>query len=319
MRILSSGNLSFCRKITFGALLSVFWANESFAAEVDDAKQECVAAADRGQPLRDRGQYLAARREFARCSEEGCPALVREQCAEWLRKAVESTPTVVFAATDGSGKDLSAVRVVADGWPIADRLDGRPVELDPGAHEIRFEAADRDPVVVSVVLRAGDKNRALGAVLPPRLVIVQTRALSSAPPERPTGSNPADGPPRTDRATVALALLASGAASGAAGLYFAILSRSDADQRATLLGKIKDGCFQPYSPDCTALGNVVDVQRRDYVLSNVLYAGGGALVAAAVTTWLLWPQKADRSGAAWAVRPTVGLGSAGLRAEMAFQ
>ncbi len=310
---------SFTVTVVFLAL----WNTPSFATDVDATKQACVAAADRGQALRNGGQYLAARDEFARCSDERCPTLVREQCTAWLRQAVESTPTVVFAATDETGRDLAQVTVTAEGRPMADRLDGRPVELDPGRHELRFEAPDREAVVLDVVLRAGDRNRALRAVLPERHAGSGKR---EPPPWRPEPALPPGlaqaAPPATGRTIVSATLLAAAAASGAAGLILAIVSRSDADRVTTLRGNMgPSACFQSSSDACAALGDAVDAQRRDFMASSVCYAGAGVFGAAAVATWILWPQKADASaaGGSWRVRPTVGAGRAGVSAELVFQ
>jgi hypothetical protein len=57
---------------------------------------------------------------------------------------------------------LVAVRVFLDGALIAEKLDGEPVRVDPGAHSVRYEARGFAPVVEHVVIRAGEKNRILG-------------------------------------------------------------------------------------------------------------------------------------------------------------
>jgi hypothetical protein len=73
-------------------------------------------------------------------------------------------PTVVLAARDARGQDVLGALVSVDGVPIAQGLDGKPLEVDPGVHKFRFESAGA--VVEQVVLvREGEKSRAITATL----------------------------------------------------------------------------------------------------------------------------------------------------------
>jgi hypothetical protein len=99
-------------------------------------------------------------------------------CADDLRRLELRIPSVVFAATDDRGADLTAVRVSEDGKVLADRIDGRALELDPGPHRFRFDrdtgtlaaTAETPPgpssTTVSIVVREGEKNRVVNARLP---------------------------------------------------------------------------------------------------------------------------------------------------------
>ena len=66
---------------------------------------------------------------------------MRDDCAQRLDEIDRVQPTIVFEVHDGSGKDLSAVRVLLDGRPWLDRVDGAAVPLDPGAHTFTFQNA----------------------------------------------------------------------------------------------------------------------------------------------------------------------------------
>src|SRR5580704_11867894 len=68
-----------------------------------DAKQTCIAAAERGQGQRDDGKYRSARQAFVECSQDTCPRVVQQSCTKWLREIDESAPTVVIGAKDGQG------------------------------------------------------------------------------------------------------------------------------------------------------------------------------------------------------------------------
>lgn len=130
-------------------------------------KEVCRLAAEDGQQLRDDGRYKEARQKFLVCAREVCPGAIRDDCSAWLVSLQSTEPTVVFAARDAAGKDLSDVRVYVDGARIAERLDGKPVLLDPGEHRIRYEAQGLSPVEERLVVHAGEKSRLVRAQFPP--------------------------------------------------------------------------------------------------------------------------------------------------------
>lgn len=135
-------------------------------------KQECVAAFEDGQKLRAKGALTEALRNFQTCAEGGCPDLTKVDCTKWLSEVEGSLPTLSFAVVDGSGKDVSVVRVTVDGKPVLERLDGKALAVDPGPHQLLFEAPAQPPLKVEIVVREGEKNRRvevrLGASEPPR-------------------------------------------------------------------------------------------------------------------------------------------------------
>jgi hypothetical protein len=135
------------------------------AARAEPTKQECVAANDRAQDLRQAGKLRAARVELAVCIATACPGPVREDCAQRLSEIDAAQPRLVFSAKDAAGNDLDAVRVTVDGAPFADRLDGAAIDVDPGEHAFRFEAADGAAAEKTVVVREGEKRRMVGVVL----------------------------------------------------------------------------------------------------------------------------------------------------------
>ncbi len=134
-------------------------------ADPRQTKAQCVAANETGQDLRRTGKLHEARASFTACVAAACPSAVREDCAERLADVDRASPTVVFAASDATGKDLTAVRVSVDGAPLADALDGKAATLDPGEHQVRFEADGLPSEDQRVVLSEGDKNRRIHVVL----------------------------------------------------------------------------------------------------------------------------------------------------------
>ena len=146
------------------------------------APPECFAAADEAQTLRDEGHYAAARERLAVCSAVACPAVIQHDCSRWMEELMPQWPTIVVRAHDLSGRDLADVRVSVDGKAVADRLDGTPLQVDPGEHVLLCETQGAPVAEQTIVVRAAEKNRAvdvqlaLGApvVTPPTELRVET-------------------------------------------------------------------------------------------------------------------------------------------------
>jgi hypothetical protein len=153
-------------------------------ARADD-KQACIAASEDAQQLRIDGKLLAARRRLLDCARTECPAIVRQDCTQWMADVVAATPSVVLGARDAQGRDVLAVRASMDGAPLTDRLDGRPMPVDPGVHLFRFESTSAPGVTadVQVLVRAGEKNREVTVTLlaPPPPAPPAAAAAPAAP------------------------------------------------------------------------------------------------------------------------------------------
>jgi hypothetical protein len=149
------------RWTTAAALFACFTAAGPAASQ---SKEDCVSAYEQTQSLRGEGKLRQARERVLACSQDSCPAVVKKDCAQWLPEIEGSIPTVVFEARDPSGADTSDVRVLFDGVPLKDRLDGKAVAVDPGQHTFRYElvgVAGAEPVEEKVTIREGEKNRKL--------------------------------------------------------------------------------------------------------------------------------------------------------------
>lgn len=127
--------------------------------------EQCLAAADRGQLLRDEGKLMASRAELATCGAESCPAMVRRECVRWLEEMATRIPTVILAARDAAGRDLPNARLSLDGAPLSSKSAGRSLELDPGPHTVRAELAGQGAAQESFVLREKERDRVVAVVL----------------------------------------------------------------------------------------------------------------------------------------------------------
>jgi hypothetical protein len=162
--------------VTTAALFGLFTATAEARAA---SKQECAAAYEKTQSLREIGQLREARIQAASCSASSCSVYVTRDCLQWLTEIDAILPTVVFRAQDGAGANALAVRVMVDGQPVTERLDGEAVPLDPGEHVVRFEMAGAEAVEQKVTIQQGEKNRKLAV------------SFKKAPPARPPAPPPA--------------------------------------------------------------------------------------------------------------------------------
>ncbi len=123
------------------------------------AEQElCVAGHEKAQELRLTGKLIESKRALLTCTEEQCPSMVRADCVRWLEEVESAIPTVVIVAVADAGDEVD-VSVTIDGTLVTRTLNGQPIELDPGVHEMKFERASSALQVSKVNLGQGEKNR----------------------------------------------------------------------------------------------------------------------------------------------------------------
>jgi hypothetical protein len=130
------------------------------AAETRDVKSACLSAYETSQVQRKEGHLLAAREALTVCTRDECPALVRTDCAGWLADVDAALPSVVLQAS-ADGDEIANVTVRVDGAIVKTSLDGKATQTDPGPHTFRFETAGFPPIETAVVIREGERYRAL--------------------------------------------------------------------------------------------------------------------------------------------------------------
>ncbi len=220
----------------------------------------CVEAAHEGQSRRDAGKLSSARNAFVLCSADECPAVVRENCQKWGAEIEMRVPSIVLAARDDGGRDLANVRVTIDGRELTRSLDGRSVPIDPGPHDIRFEAAGFNEATQSIIVREGEKVRNVLAVL---------SHASNAPRPKET---PAE---ESKRSSVPLIVSGGVAVLGGAGFaIFGLLGKSERD-------KMADSC----SASQTCSSSDVSSAQAKWIVADVSLGIG--IVGAGIFTALL--------------------------------
>jgi hypothetical protein len=225
-----------------------------------DEKLVCVTAADAAQQHRAAGKLLEARAQLAICSRDICPGLVRADCTRWRAEVEGSIPTIVFRAQDSKGQDLTDVKVWLDGAPITDKIDGLPIEIDPGQHQLSGEHLGSRKLQKEIVIRTGDRNRTISLsfedveTLPPEVRI--------PPPPAPARPSPA-----------AWVFSGVGVAAAGVGTYFLVSAIRDRDALR------RDPCAQTK----TCPQSAVDAGQRKADFATVGY--GAAIVSAGIATY----------------------------------
>lgn len=254
--------------------------------------ERCVAAFDAVQTHRNAGKLVAARAEAAQCADVSCPDAIRGKCVTWLEEITASIPSILVSAKDAAGGDVSDVRISSAGQVIAEELDGRPIALDPGPHELRFERQGSPPVTQQVVLQAGVKSRP----------VTVTFARSTEPTPSPAATSVVAPPPivpppasAEDDAPFA-ALFWIGVATAGAGLLAGAVAGGVAIEDKSALDK-----------QCDAFGCTEDDISGSQVAAHVSTAGfalaGAGAVLAGVALALWWPF-GEEAGPSAALRVT---------------
>ncbi len=217
-------------------------------------KAECFDAHEQAQLANKEGKPRAAKRAFAICADAACPKLVKSECEAELAKSSAAVPSVVIVALD-AGKAPTGAKLTIDGAP-ADAAPG-PVELEPGEHLFRLQAADGRLAEQRVSLKAGQRD-------------VEVR-LELALPARAEPQAPTAPPPAKPGVSPVVWVLGGVAVIGLGGFVgFGLAGKSEESDL--------DGC----KPDCSR--GDVDSMRTSYLLADISL--GVALVAGGVGGYL---------------------------------
>ncbi len=134
-------------------------ASPSAAPDAADAvKQTCLDSFMRAQRLRRKGQLVSARAELVSCGQPDCPDAIEGKCVEWLEEVRAAIPTIIVAAQDHQGRDITAAELAVDDDVVAAALDGKPVDVDPGPHKLKV-SYDRRSQTQDILAAQGVKNR----------------------------------------------------------------------------------------------------------------------------------------------------------------
>jgi hypothetical protein len=237
-------------------------------SDPDAAQAACIAAYESLQEARARGDLLNSREQAFECASSACPRFMQTDCSAWLEEIESEVPSVSFEVRS-EGEELAAVRVFEGDRVVAERVDGAPVELDPGAHWLRFEAEGLEPVTKPIVVARGEKNQRFSVELP----APERKQRARAQPSQVKRESPSAAP------WIAGAI-------GVAGMTgFAILGASGLSQESSL--------EQSCAPDCKEV-DLRSVQTK-YLLADISLGVG--LTGFLVGGYLLFAPDEPRASA----------------------
>jgi hypothetical protein len=271
------------------------------ARAADPTKDQCIDANETAQGLRKNEKLRDAEQRLLVCVSASCPGPVRDDCAQRLTELRAVIPTVVFSVKDDADQDLSDVRVTMDDQPLANKLDGTAIAIDPGPHHFVFESAGRQKEERALVIREGEKDRH------ERIVLVAAPAVGTAvaPAPVPEAAPPPgveSEPPAKDGKSQRIAGVVVGGVGVAGvvvGSIFGIVSKSKYDHAWTECNM---------SASCTSPQGVSDgsTAHTQAAVSTVAFIAGGVLIGGGALLYFTAPK------AGVTVSPTVGLRSAGV-------
>jgi hypothetical protein len=245
-------------------VLSFLGATRVAAADV----QACVAHNNDGADRRASQQLLAARVAYRACvAEPGCPDVVRSECEAALSELRTSIPTLLVSILDEQQHDVIGATLKVDGRAVA--VDGTPIEVEPGPHELVATGQGID-TAVQVVAVEHEVNRQVVLVL---------KAQLAQPTVEPETALAAESKPRSRVPSLVLAGVGA-VAAGSFG-YFALSGHSEYSQ------------LEQCKPDCTR--SAVHEVRVKYLLADVSL--GVSVLAFASAGYLFFSAPRERVAA----------------------
>ncbi len=257
---------------------TLFLASPALAVD----RAACVDASSKTQDLRAASKLVEAREQALICASSDCPAVVSRDCSQWLTEIEQVLPSVSIAPHDANGADLVAVKVFVDDQLWFSTIDGRARFLNPGAHKFRFEADGLPSTVQNVVIREGEKGRAIVVTLgeqaksnaaQPNKVVIET-----APPQPSSHA--------TWMKPFGIAALTLGAVTLAVGGVLAGVAASE-------WGQATGTC--PITQPCTDT-NARSQQGTAGTLadwSTALFVGGGVIAATGLVFIIVAPKSSE--------------------------
>lgn len=246
----------------------------------------CVATFKNGQKLEEEGRLRDAQLQYQACVKSSCGAFMKQQCSLRYSQLENDIPSVVPVALDEGGNPVADVKVSVDGQPLASKIDGRSLQVDPGLHEFSFQTAAGALSIQKILIMQGQRNRPISvelsgstakATTPSTLPLQRAALVDSRPAVENTAGVTVDADPldnddpdvRPGRRTGVAPWILGGVGLAGVGGY-ALL---------TFWGRKDNQLLGDCTPQCPQSG--VDRVKKLYLLANIsLGVGAAALVGA---------------------------------------
>jgi hypothetical protein len=229
------------------------------------------------------------------------PERIESIRSKWLPQAEARIGRLSIDAPAGSTTSV-------DGVVVGDAPFAAPLDVAAGEHDVRVKLGSREELL--------HVNTPPGVVTAARFVSTAAEApppAASAPPapsarliatEEPApAASPEDSPAKI--VTVSIVGAAALAATGVA-IAFGVGAVNAKNRADTLRSGLSSSACAPGQPSvpqaCSQLASATSDQNHNYGLQIDFYVTAGALAAAGVATWFLWPR--SRSQSAWSIQPS---------------
>jgi len=262
----------------------------------------CSAAFSGAQERARSGHFREAKELFLKCAKTPTCGGIQRKCALAAEETGSELAHVAIVVNDSAGTPLVDVIVKMDGEPLATRLDGRAIAMDPGVHEFTFGAGVGEPVhyvwltrkfmvaqgqrePISVTMPAAQDVDAETTPIAAPTPAVRSLVAAPAEPskdvdassssEKPVVTEPASStaaasamaPQRSGRSVLPWVVGGVGALGVGAGALLTYWGRADNQALAQC------------SPDCKPAS--VDHIHQLYLASDLSFAAGGAAIGLA--------------------------------------
>ena len=271
---------------------------QALSQPVEAVTKACVVAYESAQETRNAGNLLKARDDLRRCAATSCPTLIQNDCTTWLAQVSEAVPSVVFAAKV-DGESVFDVVVSADGKRVADQLDGKPVEVNPGLHAFAFERSGQPTIEKKLIVAPREVGQVVSVSWKSSPAIELTTA-SAAPSRAGVEARP---PMPAGR-------IVGWSAVGLAGAGIAVGSAF-----GLMMFGARDSAIAECPNNICRSGGLDDISRArtDATISTIAFAvgAGASLLGAyllirpearplsAVRSWTAGPTASSRGAGAW--------------------
>lgn len=277
-----------------GAALLLGWFGHERPAHADvNPTQQCIDAHANGQVARGQGDLLQAKQLFLSCAADGCPQMIRDDCAKFGSEVEAALPSVVVVARSSSGQDLPSATVRIDDGGEALPVDGRALSINPGRHVFKVTTPDGSSATVTTVVREAEKYQRIAAQ-----IVVSAQPGAEGAPARPAA-------PERGVSPLVYVFGGLGVVAASSFTYFA------------LDGRRKEKELDACAPDCNR--SDVDAMRRSYLIGDVSL--GVAVASLGLGAYFLFrpPPSSSSSGAnAVSLSTSADLSAIRIRARIDF-
>lgn len=224
----------------------------------------CIESHTQSQLLRRDEKLIESRSVLVSCSSAACPSALRRDCARWLEEVEKQIPSVGFRASM-AGEEEVDVQVIVDGELVLERLEGKALELNPGAYRVRFVPPQPfEPIEQELVMSQGEQFRVVTVEferpvddVPP---VAETRTVT----ERPTP-------------TATYVFAGIGAAAAISGAAWGLSTWA-------VTGELEASC----APECP--GKTVDIVRQRALIADISWGVSAASFITAAAFYFLRPE-----------------------------